>query len=285
MKNSVENHKFYGIDFTSRPSEKKPLTCAIASFDGMTLSLDQLIRWAEFEEFEKALLQPGPWVMGIDFPFAQSRKLVENIGWPTDWSKYVSLVGEMTRTEFRALFETYKAARASGDKQHKRTCDKQARSQSPQTLYFTPVGLMFYEGAPRLLKSSVYLPHHQTAVNDRVVVEAYPGVLARSMIGATSYKSDNRRKQTATLYHARVKLLEQLTVRSNAVFGFNTNAPLSLADDPSGDELDAWLCAIQAAWAANRNDERFGAPSELDPLEGWIADPSLELWDQSKGST
>jgi len=51
----------------------------------------------------------------------------------------------MTRAEFRALFEAYKATRASGDKQHKRICDQRARSQSPQTLYFTPVGLMFFD--------------------------------------------------------------------------------------------------------------------------------------------
>ncbi|MCZ6618593.1 MAG: DUF429 domain-containing protein [Gammaproteobacteria bacterium] len=271
----MENHKFYGIDFTSRPSAKKSLTCAIASFDGVTLTLDQLVRWSDFEAFEEALLRPGPWVMGIDFPFAQSRKFVENIGWPSEWSQYVALVGTMTRTEFRAVFETYKAARAWGDKQHKRVCDTRTRAQSPQTLHYTPVGLMFFEGAPRLLKSGVYLPYHHTAINDRVVVEAYPGALARSMIGRTRYKTDDRRAQTACLYDARVDILAQLAERSRAAFGFDTSAPLSLADDPSGDELDAWLCAIQAAWAANQSDGKFGAPIELDTVEGWIADPSL----------
>jgi hypothetical protein len=269
------NQRIYGIDFTSRPSAKKPLTCAIASFDGVTLTLDELVRWAEFEAFEESLVRPSPWVMGIDFPFAQSRKFIENIGWPTEWSQYVSLVGKMTRTQFRAVFENYKSTRAAGDKQHRRVCDTRARAQSPQTLYYTPVGLMFFEGAPRLLKSGAYLPYHQTAMNDRVVVEAYPGVLARAMIGPRSYKNDDRRKQPARLYQARLDILTQLAERSFALFGFSTSAPMSLAQDPSGDELDAWLCAIQAAWAASRGDGRFGAPRELDPLEGWIADPSI----------
>jgi len=273
----MNDHRFYGIDFTSRPSTKKPLTCAIASFDGVTFTLDQLVRWSDFEAFEDALLRPGPWVMGIDFPFAQSRKLIENIGWPAEWSQYVSLVGKMTRAEFRTAFEEYKAPRASGDKQHKRVCDARTGAQSPQTLHYTPVGLMFFEGAPRLLKSGAYLPYHRSAVNDRVVVEAYPGVLARSMIGRTKYKTDDRHAQTSSLYDARVDILAQLAERSRCAFGFDTIAPWSLADDPSGDELDAWLCAIQAAWAANQSDGRFGAPSGLDPVEGWIADPSLAV--------
>jgi hypothetical protein len=56
-------------------------------------------------------------------------------------------------------------------------------------------------------------------------------------------------------------------------------APRELADDPAGDpagdRLDALLCAIQAAWAWTMRGEGYGAPEHLDPLEGWIADPSL----------
>jgi hypothetical protein len=47
------------------------------------------------------------------------------------------------------------------------------------------------------------------------------------------------------------------------------------ADDPSGDRLDALFCAIQTAWAWTMRSERYGAPEHLDPLEGWIANPSL----------
>ena len=42
-----------------------------------------------------------------------------------------------------------------------------------------------------------------------------------------------------------------------------------LLEDASGDLLDAVLCAIMAAWAWQRRDERFGLPC-FDPLEGWI---------------
>jgi len=58
-----------------------------------------------------------------------------------------------------------------------------------------------------------------------------------------------------------------------ADYGFAVEAPISLADDPSGDSLDALLCAIQAAWSWRQRHNGFGAPHNVDPLEGWIADP------------
>jgi hypothetical protein len=56
-------------------------------------------------------------------------------------------------------------------------------------------------------------------------------------------------------------------------------APHSLADDPTGDQIDALLCAVQASWAWTQRSNGFGAPVECDDLEGWIADP---LCQQSK---
>ena len=43
----------------------------------------------------------------------------------------------------------------------------------------------------------------------------------------------------------------------------------------SGDQLDALLCAVQAAWAYSQADDNFGIPVYCDSLEGWIVDPSL----------
>jgi hypothetical protein len=58
-------------------------------------------------------------------------------------------------------------------------------------------------------------------------------------------------------------------------YGLLVKAPRSLADDPTGDQLDALLCAIQAAWAWTMKAQRYGAPEGADALEGWIADPTL----------
>ena len=46
----------------------------------------------------------------------------------------------------------------------------------------------------------------------------------------------------------------------------------TLADDASGDRLDAVLCLLQAAWALKQHESghpRYGLPV-FDPLEGWI---------------
>ena len=187
----AEPKSILGIDFTSAPSRRKPITCARASFDGDTLRLDELVHWHKFEEFEDALAAPGPWIAGIDFPFGQSRRFVENIGWPRDWAGYVEKVAYLDRKSFKTTLEEYKKERPRGDKQHKRVCDVISRSQSPQTLYFTPVGLMFFEGAPRLPQAGVHLPHNHDGDKSRIVLEAYPGVAARQLISDRSYKSDN----------------------------------------------------------------------------------------------
>ncbi len=48
---------------------------------------------------------------------------------------------------------------------------------------------------------------------------------------------------------------------------------MSLVDDPTGDQLDALLCSIQAAWAWTQRSANYGAPTDFDAIEGWIADP------------
>ena len=94
-----KNMKVIGIDFTSRPTKFKPLTCAICDFDDETLMVKRLAEWPDFEHFENFLITSGPWVAGIDFPFGQSRKFIKNIHWPNNWSVYVKLVAKMKRDE------------------------------------------------------------------------------------------------------------------------------------------------------------------------------------------
>ncbi|MDJ0813778.1 MAG: DUF429 domain-containing protein [Woeseiaceae bacterium] len=266
----------YGIDFTSAPSARKPITCVRAQFDGRMLAFEELLLLNDFDSFEQLLATPGEWVAGMDFPFGQPRRLVENIGWPLSWAGYVREVSSFDRRGFRQALEDYKRDRPPGDKHHKRQCDVLTRSQSPQTLYGTPVGLMFFEGAPRLLNSGVHLPYHHDGDTSRVVLEAYPGVAARRLIGETSYKNDSKAKQTAEQRQARQQLLRELTGKTGqGVYGFSIDAPKHLVDDPGADALDALICAVQAAWGQACSRANYGAPESVDRLEGWIADPSL----------
>ncbi len=178
--------KIYGIDFTSRPRPGKPITCLECCLDGLRLEAGEPTEWRDFEGFEAALQRPGPWIAGIDFPFGQSRTFIENIGWPDTWAGYVDHAAGLGREGFRAALDAYRAARAPGDKEHRRATDRATGAISPQKLYGTPVGLMFFEGAPRLRKAGVRIPGLQNGEPERIVVEAYPGVLARRLIGKQS---------------------------------------------------------------------------------------------------
>jgi hypothetical protein len=272
----VRDLKVLGIDFTSSPRRRKPLTCLHCTLEDGVLIAGELKEWASFDLFEHALRKPGPWIAGIDFPFGQSRTFVENIGWPGNWVDYATLAGSLGRAEFRARLKNYSAARPFGDKEHRRKTDIAASSISPQKLHGVPVGLMFFEGARRLVEAGVTIPGLQPGDRDRVVVEAYPGLLARQLVGRTAYKNDSRRRQTQLQRETRHRMLALILdgdlERSHSI---RVKAPRDLADDPSGDRLDALLCAIQAAWAWTMRSEDYGAPKSLDPLEGWIADPSL----------
>ncbi|MFC3228356.1 DUF429 domain-containing protein [Marinibaculum pumilum] len=272
-----------GIDFTSAPSRRKPLTCVTATAsgtgDGLTaLDVKSLDRWSAFADPEAALAQPGPWVAGFDFPFGQARRFVENIGWPASWAGYVRHVAGMDRAAFRRALDEYRRHRDPGDREHRRAMDVATGAISPQKLHGVPVALMFFEGAPRLRAAGVTIPGLLDGDPDRICVEAYPGTLARRLIGRRSYKTEDRRKQTDTLTAARADILAGLAGDPfTSAYGLTVALPPDLAatmrDDPSGDSLDALLCAVQAAWAWRHRDRDWGAPPGFDPLEGWIADP------------
>ena len=265
-----------GVDFSSRPSKQKPITCAHFDLENDLLSMKSLEVWNSFDGFEHMLRHPGPWIAGIDFPFGQARRFIENIGWPDNWHGYVQHAHSLGRAGFRQALDQYRLRRAYGDKEHRRKTDCAASSISPQKLYGVPVGLMFFEGAPRLIEAGVHVPHLMDGDKSRITVESYPGVLARNLIGKLSYKSDTTKKQSLCHLQVRHRIIDNiLNGDIYDRYGFCVKADKALCEDPSGDHLDALLCAIQAAWAWLMRRKNFGAPSDVDPLEGWIADPSL----------
>jgi hypothetical protein len=66
-----------------------------------------------------------------------------------------------------------------------------------------------------------------------------------------------------------VELLEQGSTRLGLRLRITHAQRDRVVADTSGDLLDAVLCLMQAAWAAQRPG--CGLPSDMDPLEGWIA--------------
>jgi hypothetical protein len=272
--------KIYGIDFTSAPSSKKAITYAHCTLSEQGLFLERLGRLTSFNEFEDFLRQPSPWVAGMDFPFGQPRRLIENLHWPRTWDGYIGFTAGMTKSQFVDILTNYCGSRKKGDKHHLRITDRLAHSRSPMMLYRVPVAKMFFEGARRLLRAGVDILPCCTRYDPRLVVEAYPALVARRWVGRRSYKSDSAKQQTSESQSAREAILRGLrSADAKMRFGFDVHFSdgdaTTFIQDGSGDQLDALLCAIQAGWAYSKRDENFGIPRDCDALEGWIVDPLL----------
>ena len=263
----------HGVDFTSRPRLRKPITIASGHAYRLEFRLDTLEEFADWVQFETWLRRPGPWITGFDFPFGLPREAVEDLGWPKQWSQLVDYSRRKGRDEFRAALDRYREGRPAGKRYAHRATDHPAGSHSPLKLVNPPVALMFVEGAPRLLDSGVTIPGLHAGDPLRVALEAYPGYSARQMVKG-SYKNDAAAKQTPARRQARKSMVRSLTTSGNP-FGFalagSTRLLNSLVNDATGDRLDAVLCAMQAAWAWQRRDDNYGLPVDIDPLEGWIA--------------
>jgi uncharacterized protein DUF429 len=261
-----------GIDFTCAPRPAKAITVAFARRDRQALVVDRIDRLTDFPAFEALLAQPGPWIAGFDFPFGMPAELIRDLGWPREWRALVQHCEAMTRPEFRAQLDAYRGTRPAGRKYAHRATDQPAGSSSPMKLVHPPVALMFHEGARRLAASGVHVPLLLPGDRSRVALEAYPGLLARSIVRG-SYKSDTRSKHTPERTALRKKILAAL-LSGNYKLGlavrFASPALRRAAlTDGSGDLLDAVLCAVQAAWAANQ--PRYGFPRRVPACEGWIA--------------
>ncbi len=272
----------HGLDFTSAPSPIKPITLASCTFEEDLLTIVEIKPLTSFAQFEGFLGTNGEWIAGIDFPFGQPRKLVTNLGWPEFWDDYVQEVSGMKKEEFGDLLRKYRAGRERGDKQHQRRVDELAGSCSPMMWHGVPVGKMFFEGAPRLLQSKAcVLPFRRPKPGYGIIVEAYPALVVRNVIGTRKYKSDQRKKWTEDRQAAREEIIKNLSSsKLQERYGFRVKlgddwAEQLIVDDRTGDRLDAMLCAIQGAWAYRRRHQNFGIPYACDLLEGWIVDPIL----------
>lgn len=260
-----------GVDFTSVPRPAKPITIAHGTSDGEALHIERVTAHPNWASYEAWLAQPDPWVGAFDFPFGLSRELVEHLGWPQTWAGLVAHCAAMPRAALRDTFKAFCDARPAGKKFAHRVTDGPAGSSPSMKWVNPPVAYMFHEGAPRLLRAGVTVYGLQPGDPRRIALEGYPGLVARA-VTRTSYKSDERAKQTTERRAARERIVQALESGAHP-FGITLHMDAALrrrlVDDGTADWLDAVLCAVTAAWAARR--PHYGLPPMLDPVEGWIA--------------
>lgn len=270
-----------GCDFTSAPSKRKPITLAVGHSERGCVRLARIETFAALADWQARLAEaaPGGWVGGFDLPFGLPRELVEALGWPTDWRDCMAHYASLSRQQIRDTFAAFCHVRPTGGKFAHRATDGPAGSSPSMQWVNPPVAFMLHAGVPRLIEASVSLPGLHRGDPQRLALEAYPGLMARSVLGNTSYKSDDRAKQTPERLIARKTLIHALELGDAPVLrSASLRLKLShaqrdtLADDASGDTLDAVLCLLQAAWALHQHTAGhpcYGLPP-FDPLEGWI---------------
>lgn len=266
-----------GCDFSSRPTARKTIVLASGSFSGKRVQLLKLEQFSSLDHWQQRLGQ-SPWLGGFDLPFGLPRELVHSLGWPTDWLACVQHFAAQSRDDLRQQFKAFCDARPAGQKFAHRATDRPAGSSPSMKWVNPPVAWMMHAGVPRLLAVGAWLPAHQPTPDrtvsgaGRVALEAYPGLLARELLGgSTSYKSDDKARQTPERQQARWHMLAAL-VAGRTRLGLQLELSSAQADalvaDASGDSLDAVLCLVQAAWAGQNGG--YGLPANVDPLEGWI---------------
>ena len=272
-----------GCDFSSAPGRRKPIVVARGRLQGSSVVVDGLDRHETLDQFGAWLAAPGGWIGGFDLPFGLPRPLVEALGWPQGWAACMDHYTGLTRDSIRETFAAFCNARPVGSKFAHRATDGPAGSSPSMKWVNPPVAFMLHAGVPLLRAAGAHLAGVQAhdALAEKVALEAYPGLLARAVLGRRSYKSDDKAKQTPDRLIARKDLLAALetgaAVTTPLLGGLRLKLRMAQHDalvaDASGDSLDAVLCLLQAAWAARQHAAgapRYGLPAELDLLEGWI---------------
>lgn len=264
-----------GCDFSSAPTRRKSIVIATGSLHDTEVSVGELLRFASLDAWSHWLAAQPQWIGGFDFPFSLPRELVEHLAWPTLWPELIRHYAALERAEIRRQFKDFCAARPVGRKFAHRKSDLPAGSSPSMKWVNPPVAFMLHAGVPRLIATGAFVPGLQTAPAEappRVALEAYPGLLARELVGRRSYKSDDKARQTSERTVARADLIAKLRQGSSRLALSVRLTPAQkelLLVDASGDSINAVLCLVQAAWAMAQGPT-FGLPADIDPLEGWI---------------
>jgi hypothetical protein len=264
-----------GCDFSSSPSKRKNIVVAWGVCDGQRVQVHGLERIASLSDFLTALQSEVTWLGGFDLPFGLPRELIETLGWPTDWEACMDHYASLSRADIRAQFSAFCNARPVGSKFAHRATDVPAGSSPSMKWVNPPVAYMLHAGVPLLRQAGAYFPGLQSPQLNasRIAFEAYPGMLARKVLGARSYKNDDKAKQTPERLIARKDLVNALELGQCGLdlrLKFSHAQRDALVEDASGDALDAVLCLMQAAWAQKQGPALYGLPPTMDSLEGWI---------------
>lgn len=280
---------YIGVDFTSRPTSKKPIVFARLVRENQGLVLQGFQDLTRAEKFAETIGGFQDAVIGIDAPFGFATAFLNDMHWGDDWQAYMARISGLAFDEYVGLLDAYRKNQPDGKKEHRRLCDKRCGAVSPQKLYGVPVGRMLYAVAPLLCDERHDVWPFRVQGMDRLIVEAYPGVSVRHLVGRTSYKDGTTIAQLTERSKVRGRIVDMLTQRGEvgeagsdcAALRASGLLPVSvedglrdvMVDDVHGDHLDALVCALQAACVDRASCDSFVLPGEAY-VEGWIVNPA-----------
>ena len=160
----VNDQYLLGVDFSSAPTHRKPITVAVGLMPTTTDPVYRLqtIREIEtLEAFECMLTEPLHWIGGFDLPFGQPRTLIEHERWPTQWNEFVHFFCRQSREYLRETFRDWCNAHPPGNKFACRKADKPAGSSPAMRWTNPPVAWMMHAGIGRMLEAGLAFPAHR----------------------------------------------------------------------------------------------------------------------------
>lgn len=283
-----------GCDFSSAPSRNKPIILATGHRDDRHVRVDQLLKVSTLNAWQKWLATQPSWIGAFDFPFGLPRELLRRWQWEGTWEAIMRRYASIDRASLREHFKQFCAARPVGGKFAHRATDGPAGASPSMKWVNPPVAWMMHAGVVPLLDTGAHFPGLGGVDGSlRVALEAYPGMLARDILGRQSYKADAPARQTSERRAARVSLLGALELTGSTRLGLSLVLSQEqrelLIADASADHLDAVLCLMLAAWAESRHrspsPHGYGLPATIDPMEGWIVGAELGPGGQSQKQT
>ncbi len=245
----------HGVDFTSRPSNRKPITVASAESHRVVA----LRSFSSLDGFE-AWLHSATGVVGIDAPFGYPIELCIDVFESRNWIEIASELSSFGPKDriapLAARVETFRNARPPGDKEPKRLTDRESKSASAMKFFQPPVGRMAARLLPILLRTTHNVLPVRPSSSPVTIVEIYPAKWVRENGEGAAYKDrpDSENARRALLGKTR--------------FEFSAEIEARVLNDKQGDMMDAIIACQQVAdWLES------GSPMRVDDqiqLEGWI---------------
>jgi hypothetical protein len=263
--------KFYGVDFTSSPSKRKPLVISVcrehADKSGeKKLALNEFILLETLTDFEQWIGELTDSVVGIDAPFGYPPEFRDALGLIGDWTAQAHQIEALGLERILSFADDFRRLRPAGQKEPLRSADRVTESVSSMKMFNPPIGRMAARLIPILARTQASIWPVRLATSSTTIFEIYCTPFVRTVIGWKSYKNPSRNVTNSHQSKAelRAKVLGKLPILVSDV------DKAKVLDDGLGDFLDALIGAYEAFEGFKKlNANLLLVPDGVDELEGW----------------